>query len=994
MRVALLGPLVLDSGETPVGGARLRALLARLALDAGHAVTPAALVEALWTDADQLKALQSLVSRLRGVLGDAQLVTSGPAGYRLAVEPDAVDALRFERLARTGRQSLARARPAEAATAFRAALDLWRGPALADVTEAPFAGAAAERLERARLVAVEDRVEADLAVGTDLDLVGELESLTAEHPLRERLHAQLIRALARDGRGAEALAAYERIRGLLADRFGSDPGPQLQEAHLAVLRGDRRPARGNLEVPLTSFVGRSADVRAVVDLLGHARLVTLVGPGGAGKTRLANTVGRQLTPSGGVWFVPLAPVGADDVPRVVREVVHARRAVAPASVVDSLVEALSGDVVLVLDNCEHVVDAAARLAATLLGRCPRLRVLATSREPLRIDGENVHRVLPLDVPAEDSTAEEARSSASVRLFGDRAGSVLDGPGLAAAAEICRRLDGLPLAIELAAARLRTLPVEAVAARLDDRFQLLTRGSRIALPRHQTLRAAVAWSWDLLDAPERELLECLSVVPGGFTEDAAAAIGQVRDIADVLASLVEKSLLYLVEPVDPVSPRYAMLETIRAYGLEQLAERAPDVRRRHAEFHLALVETADPHLRTSDQLRWLARLDAERDNLTAAIRWAPDLASRFGEALCWFWSLRDHPPESVELLGLVPQPSTLVVAAHALAIVDTGGPVEAEAALSRLSSLPLDSGTHPVLDLARLAVAMGTGRDVLAPPDSRADAWSRALVFQVHGVAAMNLGRAAEAADLLRRALAGFEDVGERWGLAITLNTLHTASRRSGGPADWSLVERANGLFRELGLPGHSTESDVGAAVHRARSGDVEGARRDLAALAGSVTTAESRTLAHLGLARLEWLAGDPELAREHARTALAEAPTGRSTPPHLTALLLAVLAQADGDVRHLDHPAVRLMLTVRTPIAAGIAAAVAAIHDEPTQAAQLLGFATTLPGWRDLVDADPPTITRRATESLGANAFAAAHAAGAAMTPAAAEHLLAAIIGR
>jgi len=674
----------------------------------------------------------------------------------------------------------------------------------------------------------------------------------------------------------------------------------------------------------------------------------------------------------------------------------------------------------VLDNCEHVIGTAATLAATLLGRCPRLRVLATSREPLRIDGETVHRVLPLEVPDPDSTPEQARTRAAVRLFGDRAaaarpGFALEGAALTAAVEICRRLDGLPLAIELAAARLRTLPVEAVAARLDDRFRLLTRGSRTALPRQQTLRAAVAWSWDLLDADERALLECLSAVPGSFTEDAADAISGVRDVSDVLAALVDKSLLHPVEPADPVEPRYRVLETIRAYGLEQLTE-VEVVRRRHAEFYVELAETADPHLRTSDQLRWLARLTAERDNLTAAIRWAiesgdTDLADRFGVALCWFWFLRDQPPESVDLLGRMRRPPTLVVAAHALAVVDTGGPDEAEAAFRRLTELSLDSGTHPVLDLARLAVALSTGRDVLASPDDRADPWSRALALQVRGVAAMNLGMPVEAVDLLRRALSGFEEVGERWGLAVTLSTLHTASRRSGEPADWGLIERANRNLRELGLPGHSMESDVGAALHRARSGDVAGGRRDLTDLASQAATAESRTLVHLGLARLEWRAGRADLARDHAltglaeggqvrpdhgRTAAADQPTpGRSVPPHLTTLLLAVLAQAEASVHRLDHPAVRLLLTVHTPIVAGIAAVVAAIEldrNRPDQAARLLGFTTTLRGWDDLVDVDPQKVTQRATDALGTKRFTDAHAAGAAMSRAEAEALVTTII--
>ncbi|MFI7058148.1 BTAD domain-containing putative transcriptional regulator [Streptosporangium canum] len=1047
VRVGILGSLVLDTatGPTRVGGARLRALLARLVLDAGRAVQPAALVEALWGEsapAGHLHALQSLVSRLRRVLDDPGLLTSGPAGYRLAVEPDAVDAVRFERLARAGRRAHAQSRPAEAAAILREALSLWRGPALADVREAPFAAAEAERLERARLAALEDRVEAELALGIDLDLVAELESLTATHPLRERLHAQLIRALALNGRGAEALAAYQRIRGLLADSFGSDPGPRLQEAHLAVLRGELpRPRRshGNLDVPLTSFVGRDDDVRRVVELLGRVRLVTLVGPGGAGKTRLANTIGRRLTPSGGVWSVPLAPVGADDVPRVVLDLLRVREAgvprpVTPEAVLDHLVGTLADDdLVLVLDNCEHVIEAAAALAGTLLGRCPRLRVLATSREALRIDGETLHPVLPLELPEPGATVEQARACAAVRLFHDRAAAVRpgftpEGGALTATVEICRRLDGLPLAIELAAARLRALPVEAVAARLDDRFRLLTGGSRTALPRHRTLSAAVAWSWDLLDADERALLERLSVVPGTFTEDAAEAIGQVGDVRELLTALVDKSLLHPVEPADPVEPRYRALETIREYGLERLAQRAEAdvVRGRHAGFFMRLAETADPYLRTSGQLRWLVRLSAERDNLSAAIRWAAesgdaDLAVRLGVALCWFWFLRDHPPESLDLLGRVlqargstePRARALVVAAHALATTETiGRPDESEAAFDRIRKAleRVAPGTHPILEMARLALAVGAGgdrtaSDTLSPPDERTDPWNRSLALLVRGVLTMNTGHAAEATHLLSRALTGFEELGERWGLGITLSTLNSAMRRAGDPAGaLGLAERASRCFQELGMPEHTMESEVAAALQLARAGDVDGGRRRLTDLLDQVErtgSAESHAQVCLGLARLEWRAGRPGPAREHARAGLAEAPPGRSTP-HLTALLLGVLAQVDvaegfpdEAARRLDHPAVHLTLTWHTPVAASIAVVVAAIElcrDRPERAGRLLGVATVLRRWDDLDDVDVRMITQRATAALGAGGFAAAHAAGAAMSRAEAEGLVSAIV--
>ncbi|MEU1725802.1 BTAD domain-containing putative transcriptional regulator [Nonomuraea sp. NPDC005692] len=1045
LRVGVLGPLslVTAGGPARIGGARLRVLLARLVLDAGRAVRPETLAEALWDDAPPeapMHALQSLVSRLRRVLGHPGLLTSGPAGYRLAVEPDAVDAVRFERLVRQGRAA-ARDRPGEAAAVLREALGLWRGPALADVRAAPFAAAEADRLERARLAALEDRVEADLTSGADPGLVAELESLAAAHPLRERLHAQLIRALARDGRGAEALAAYQRIRGRLADDFGGDPGPHLQQAHLAVLRGElpgpRRASgpspsgrsHGNLDVPLTSFVGRDEDVRRVTGLLGRARLVTLVGPGGAGKTRLAGAVGRRLTPSGGVWFVPLAAVGPDDVPRVLLDLIRTRKEGAPARAeMDDLAELLADDdLVLVLDNCEHVIEAAATLCGTLLGRCPRLRVLATSREPLRIDGETLHPVLPLDLPEPGATPEAARSAAAVRLFGDRAaavrpGFVLEGGALAATVEICRRLDGLPLAIELAAARLRALPVEAVAARLDDRFRLLTAGSRTALPRHRTLAAAVAWSWDLLDPGERALLERLSVVRGSFAEDAAAAIGGSDDVPELLAALVDKSLLHPADSADPAEPRYHLLETVREYGLARLAERAEvaATRDRHARFFLRLAEAADPHLRTSDQLRPLARLAAERDDLSAAIRWTVESgdagrAVRFGVALSWYWFLRDFPPESLDLLGKVlqaggpadPRSRALVAAAHAIATVEAAGPEETDAAFDRIRTAlaQLVPGTHPIAEMARLAVGIAAKGDH-AVPEEGADPWSRSLALLVSGVLAMNTGHFAAAKDALARALAGFEQLGERWGQGMTLSALGSALVRSGAPATApALAEHATRCFRELGMPEHTMENEVAAALHRAESGDVDGGRRALTGLlgrAGRSGSAESSTQVRLGLARLELAAGQAAAAREHALAGLACAPPDRSTTPPLTALLLGVLARADlaegfpdRAARRLDHPAVRLTLTWHTPVAAATAVVAAAIElgrDRPERAGRLLGAATVLGGWTGSGDADVRRLTRRAEAALGAVGFAAAHAGGTAMSRAEAERLVTTVV--
>ncbi|MEU8571217.1 BTAD domain-containing putative transcriptional regulator, partial [Streptomyces pathocidini] len=578
------------------------------------------------------------------------------------------------------------------------ALALWRGPALADL---PDRAPAAAGVEARRLDARRGRLTADLDLGRADRALPELAALCDDHPLDEPLHALRIRALRDTGRTAEALAAYEHVRRTIAARLGADPSPELRTLHTELLNqgahepdpdhphppplplpatppGPGRtpfphpPRPGNLRARLTSFVGRETDLATLRQDLSATRLTTLLGPGGAGKTRLSQETADAMADAwpDGVWLAELAPV--DDprtVPEAVLTTLGGRETVMRGSTAEGLraaTDPLAGDplhrlaercaqrrMLLVLDNCEHVIGAAAELAEYVLGHCPGVTVLATSREPLGVPGERVRPVEPLPDPV------------ALRLLADRGAAARPGfrtdEDPEACAEICRRLDGLPLAIELAAARLRLLTPRQLADRLDDRFRLLTSGSRTVLPRQQTLRAVVDWSWDLLTAPERAVLRRLSVFAGGCDLGAAEAVCgdpppaapvaiDPRDVAPLLGSLVDKSLV-VADPAADGEMRYRLLETVGEYAAGRLAEAGERERaeRRHLVHFRELARTTDPLLRGPAQRTWLARLEREHDNLRAALRRA--VAARDEqEALClvlslsWFWQLRDHRPD--------------------------------------------------------------------------------------------------------------------------------------------------------------------------------------------------------------------------------------------------------------------------------------------------------------------------------------------------------------
>jgi predicted ATPase/DNA-binding SARP family transcriptional activator len=620
----LLGPLEVrhDNRAVDLGGPRGRALLGMLLVHAGEPVTADALAQALWGDdapPTAAKALQMAVSRLRHALGPAaDRIETVPGGYRLHADADELDASRFE-------SACERARglpPAEAAAVLREALGLWRGPALADLCYEPWAQAEIRRLEELRAAAIEERVEAELALGEHARIAGELAALVAEYPLRERLRAQQMLALYRAGRHADALAAYRTARAVLDAELGLEPGPELRRLEQAILTHDPALAAptaaraGIPPEPATPTIGREDDIRAVLAELGRTRLLTLTGPGGVGKTRLAIEVARAA----GGRFVSLAPLAdAERIPAAICDTLAVRRVPGETDFAAAQRALGSDPALLALDNLEQLPDAA-KVVAALLDTMPALTVLATSRQALHLSHERVHAVAPLAV------TDDPESSPAVALFAERARAraprfALTADNAGAIVEICRRLGGLPLAIELAAGRLGVLSPAALAARLGDALAVLCRGPEDAPERQRTLRATLDWSFDLLDAREQDAFTALAVFAGGCDVEAAETVTGVP--LAVIEDLVEKSLVTMADG------RLTLLEPVRQYAGERLAARpdAAAVRDRHLAHFRALVQHAEaPILRHTRTAPEFARLLTESENLRVAVSWALERAA--------------------------------------------------------------------------------------------------------------------------------------------------------------------------------------------------------------------------------------------------------------------------------------------------------------------------------------------------------------------------------
>ncbi|MEU6698685.1 BTAD domain-containing putative transcriptional regulator [Pseudonocardia sp. NPDC046786] len=1032
MLVEVLGPVRLSTDEgvpVEVAERKLRLLLVSLVVSSGEPVSADVLIDRLWGErlpADPKKVLRAKLSHLRTALERAQpggrdLLVHTPVGYRLAAETGVVDAERFKDAVEHARHMSA---PQEKTTSLRAALNMWRGEPYGDAVDEVWLAPMVAELRDARGDALELLAEALVEQGAPERAIEQVGGVVKDHPTRERLIAALMQALYQVGRQHDALEMFESLRHRLAEGLGVDPSPAVRELHGRILRQDPAlsaagpsvgparvaPARTNVAAETSPLIGREREASQINAIVAESRLVTLTGIGGVGKTRLALHVAREQEPrfDRGAWFIDLT-----ELTRTPEECLGSAGRIAAlvvaalglpeqstGSELDRVCEALASRAALfVVDNCEHVVVEAAVFAAELLRRAPGVRLLATSREPLGLPDEHRYDVGTLSTkPADDGGASEAALFFAARARAADPAFCLDEDTTRVVTELCRRLDGLPLALELAAGRIRGISARDLLERLSDRLNILRRPGHGVRRRQQTLRGMIDWSWSLLDDAERAVLRRLAVHPGTLTLDAAevtcaddpdagtAVVVGRSQVVDVLIGLVERSLVTTTST--PNGVRYGLLESIAAFAGEKLHEQdeRDAVARRHLTYYLDLAVCADARLRGTAQRRWLARLDAERTQLSNAFGEAArarDGGSAAGLAVTTFWyhwmagnESRLHQDLSTAISLPGPRDDTyaaaLTLAASMRIDTSSGGPARVDDAVAQFSDAVARArwqwvaGTELIaagyrtegeqhVDQA-LVVLQGAGDDwTVSVATCRRD-W---LLVTIWGEQPRGPVDGRDPERVLR-------ELGDRYALTYALAVKHRAAEVAGDrPTASAAAGRALTLCRELGLWSAASLWTTAQAINAVRDGDVAGAAallEESRALASDTASPNALSYVDFAEAMIARQQGDTRRAAGLLRRwKSAGDAAGIDLQTRIEEAFLTVqegrTGQAEDSLVTLHR---QLQCGARTPTTARLlelAAAVRALRSEPGAAAALLGTAEALrartgpvPSWLECQD--------------------------------------------
>ena len=880
--IRLLGPfeVVADGTLADVGGSKRQALLAMLALRNGRVVGVDALVDGLWGEelpAAPRNALHHHVARLRAALGERSIVGSTDA---YALKDARVDALRFEELLAEARGALRDGDVRSAADTVVSALELWRGPALQGLPRTAWFSSEARRLEALRVDALEEQFEVSLALGEHRELVAALRSALADNPFRERLWGQLMLALYRSGRQSDALETFQEARRVLADELGLEPGPELRQLQEAILAHDPaiaavpvdRGRRGNLPATSTSFVGREEELAQVAALLHEHRLVTLIGPPGVGKSRLALETARSLEDEfpEGIWFVDFARAGsAADAVRLLASAIDVRGSDPHERVVSRLRHACA---LVVLDACEHVRDEAARIVSALLADCREVQILATSREALHVASEVRMPVAPLGSAAVELFVERARAA--------RHGFEPDAEAVALATEIVRRVDGLPLAIELAAARVNVLGLAEIVSILERRAAHL-QDMPASDPNRTSLQSLVEWSYDLLHGDEKTLLQQLAVHRGGASLESLSAVAATRalneaTVAYLVAALVDKSIVSA--SFSTGAARYDMLDTVREYVLDRLADSGElaAARQAHAEYFAALADAAWSGLRRPEWQEWMGRLELERDNVWAALAYAGDaqdplVAGRLGAGLGWYFGTAARVSEGRAFV------ETALASAEAAPL-----PLRVEL-LAYVCYLATEDD-----DLDAAVEAGERGLELAAASDAP---WQTAMVKLALAFAYGRAGTRDRGLALAQEARRTFDELEDPWGAASSAVTGALAALGRGDiPTAAALSADAVRLYDDYDV--FAVPAALIEATLAERSGDFEAAtaayRRalDRSERAGF---ADHASFALTGLGSMAFATGELVEAEVNLRRALAVAEA--ASAPWVSAHARSALAQ-------------------------------------------------------------------------------------------------------